>query len=424
MPKLMNLEGMCTMKFGTKTALISTIAILNGSAAMAGCGITAGKVAILGNDFPAIQAVTAGAEECAGDGVTVTANLTTEHENLQLPALKANPAQYTVKIVATSSVVPLLQDGLVRPLDELVEKYGQNLKPTQKIVIDGHVMAIAFMMNAQHLFYRSDLLEKAGVAPPKTYEDVMKASQAVRDAGIMQYPFALNTKAGWNLAEEFVNMYLGMGGTFFKPGTAEPQINGETGLKALETLKELVQYSDPDFLTFDSNATQSLWEGGNLAIATMWGSRASAVLDDQGATPEVIETTVLAGAPTVGGGEIPATTLWWDGFTIAKNISDADAEASFIAMMNGITPEIIAAHNDDAVWLGNGFNPGPAAGGVIASFDEGALAYPLEPFMGLLHTALGNNLSDFLQGSETAEQALADTEAAYTAAAREAGFLK
>ena len=38
---------------------------------------------------------------------------------------------------------------------------------------------------------------------------------------------------------------------------------------------------------------------------------------------------MLAAAPTVGGGTIPAATLWWDGFTIAKNISDEDAEASF-----------------------------------------------------------------------------------------------
>ncbi len=43
--------------------------------------------------------------------------------------------------------------------------------------------------------------------------------------------------------------------------------------------------------------------------------------------------------------------------------------------------------------------------------------------MGLLHTALGDNLAEFLQGQESAEQALADSVAAYDLAAREAGFL-
>jgi hypothetical protein len=45
------------------------------------------------------------------------------------------------------------------------------------------------------------------------------------------------------------------------------------------------------------------------------------------------------------------------------------------------------------------------------------------PYHGLLHTALGDNIADFLQGREDAATALADTEAAYTAAAREQGFL-
>jgi multiple sugar transport system substrate-binding protein len=405
------------------TAAASALAILSGTTAMAGCGIGAGNVSILGNDFPAIQAVVAGAAACAGNGVTVTSNLTAEHENLQMAALSANPAQYSVKVVATSSIVPLLQAGLIRPLDDLVAKHGQGLSPTQLIKIDGRVMAVAFMSNAQHLFYRTDILEQAGIAPPATYEEVLAAAKAIKDAGIMEHPFALNTGAGWNLAEEFVNMHLGMGGTFFKPGTAEPAINNETGVATLNMLKELVAYSNPDFLTFDSNATQALWESGNLALATMWGSRAGAILDGEGSTPEVVAATALAGAPTVGGGSIPATTLWWDGFTIAKNISDADAEASFVAMMNGLTAEVIAANNDAAVWLAPGFTPGPAAAGVVASAVGGAIPYPMEPFMGLMHTALGDNLSEFLQGSESAEQALADAEAAYTAAAKEQGFL-
>jgi multiple sugar transport system substrate-binding protein len=137
--------------------------------------------------------VVAGAAACAGDGVTVTSNLTTEHENLQMAALTANPAQYSVKIVATSSIVPLLQAGLIRPLDDLVAQHGQGLSPTQLIRIDGQIMAVAFMSNAQHLFYRTDILEQVGLEPPTSYEEVLAAAKAIREAGIMEHPFALNT---------------------------------------------------------------------------------------------------------------------------------------------------------------------------------------------------------------------------------------
>ena len=44
--------------------------------------------------------------------------------------------------------------------------------------------------------------------------------------------------------------------------------------------------------------------------------------------------------------------------------------------------------------------------------------------MNLIHTAIDQNIVEFMQGTERAEQALADAEAAYVTAAREAGFLQ
>ena len=407
-----------------KTTAATTAIVLMGSTAYADCGIASGNVNILGNEFGAIQALVAGAKECASGSVTVESNLTTEHRDIQVAALTANPAQYTSAIVANSSIVPLLNEGLIRPLDDLIAKHGASIKDTQKITIDGKVMAIAFMANAQHLYVRQDILDEAGVDLPTSYEEVIAAAQAIKDAGLMEHPFAMNSKTGWNLGEEFINMYTGTGGSFFEAGTAKPAINNENGVLALNTLKALADLSNPDFLTFDSNATGAIWEAGDLAIAQLWGSRASGILDDEGSTAEVTSNTVLAAAPTVGGGDTPASTLWWDGFTIAANISDEDAEATFIAMVNGIRPEVVSANNDEAVWLADGFTPGPAAKGVFSTASAGARPYPMIPFMGLLHTALGNELSDFLQGNESAEQALADVEAAYTAAAKEQGFLQ
>jgi hypothetical protein len=45
------------------------------------------------------------------------------------------------------------------------------------------------------------------------------------------------------------------------------------------------------------------------------------------------------------------------------------------------------------------------------------------PQQPLLHSALGAELSDFMQGKESAEQALDDITAAYNAAAKEKGLL-
>ena len=412
--------GIVRRAFLTGVALVA----LTAGAAAAGCGIEKGSVRILSNDFPALHAVVAEAEKCATDAVKITKNQTKDHESLQVAALKANPAEYTSAIIANSSILPLINDGLIRPLDDLVAKYGGDLQKTQLITIDGKVMAVAFMANAQHLYYREDILKKAGVEVPKTYEEMLAAAKVIKEKGLMDHPIGGTYKAGWNLAEEFVNMYIGMGGEFFEQGSAKATINNEKGVAALNMMKSLSESMNPDFLTFDSNALQAEFEAGKVAMANFWGSRAAAVTDKEGSTPEITGAIKFAAAPTVGGGSIPATTLWWDGFTVSKNISDEDAEATFRSLVHGASTEMANANADAAVWLIKGYTPGAAAAGVSATAAAGAKPYPMTPYMDMLHTALGAEIVDFMQGKEDAAKALADTEAAYTAAAKEKGFLK
>ncbi len=382
-----------------------------------------GRVNIVGNEFPAIQTVGAGAQECSGGSVTT--NLTADHQKINVAGMQGNPAEYTSAIIANSSIVALLNEDLLRPLDDLVAKHGQGLKKNQLITIDGKIMAVAFMANAQHLVYRSDVLEKAGVAPPKTYEEMLAAAKKIRDMGLMKNPVGGAYKAGWNLAQEFNNMFLGYGGEHFKSGSAEPNINNEAGVKALEMMKALSDYMNPDFLTHDSNATSAEFRAGNVALMNMWGSRAAVLPTVDGVPEEVKNGFAIAGPMTVGGGSIPASTLWWDGWTVAKNISDADAEATFVALKNGIRPANMKDSEiaSQAVWLIDGYQPTAKATGVFDAARMNTIPYPMLPYMGLMHTALGAELSDFMQGKESASQALTDVEAAYIAAAKEKGFL-
>ncbi|MEM9522555.1 MAG: extracellular solute-binding protein [Pseudomonadota bacterium] len=407
--------------FLKKTILAGVMSLLAGAAAAA-CEINA-RVSIIGNEFPAIQTVGAGAAECTG--AEVKKNLTADHKNIQVPGMQGNPAEYTSAIVANSTIVALMNEDLIRPLDDLVAKHGRGLRRNQLITIDGKIMAIAFMANAQHLMYRRDILTDLGIQHPKTYEEMLDAAETIRAKGIMQNPIGGAYAAGWNLAQEFNNMFIGYGGTHFKPGSAEPHVNSEAGMKALNTMKALTEYMNPDYLTHDSNATNAEYRAGNVALLNMWGSRAATQTTTDGITEEVKKGHAIAGPMTVGGGDTPVSTLWWDGWTVAKNISDEEAEATFIAMMNGIRPDLMedAEIASQAVWLIDGYEPTEAAVGVFAAAQSGTAPYPMVPYMGLMHTALGAEIADFLQGKETAQQALADVEAAYIAAAKEKGFL-
>jgi ABC-type glycerol-3-phosphate transport system substrate-binding protein len=407
--------------FLKQIALASGLALMAGSA-YADCQIS-GNVSIVGNEFPAIHTVAKGAASCTGG--EVKSNLTADHQKINVAGMQGNPAEYSSAIIANSSVVALMNEDVIRPLDDLIAEHGQDIPKKQLIAIGGKIMAVAFMANAQTLAYRKDVLAEIGVDVPTTYEDVLAAAEKIRAAGISEYPVGGAYKAGWNLAEEFVNMYIGHGGEFFKAGSAEVAINNEQGVAALNMMKALTEYMNPDFLTHDSNATGAEMEAGNVMIMNMWGSRVGNLMDSEGAEKQVYSNITVGGPLTVGGGSIPASTLWWDGWTVAKNLSDEDAVATFLAMKNGISPAIL---NDEtmsqAVWMIEGYTPAPVNDGVFAAIAAGTKSYPMLPYVGLLHTALGDNLSDFLLGKESAEQALADTEAAYTAAAKEKGFLR
>ena len=393
------------------------------SSVWAGCGISDGRVSIVGNEFPAIQAVGSAAAECAGGGVEVTKNLTADHQKINVQGMTGNPAEYTTAIIANSSIVALMVDDVIRPLDDLVAKHGQDILKHQLVTVDGNIMAVAFMANAQHLVFRADILAEAGLTPPTTYEEMLAAAEVIRSTGLMKNPVGGAYKAGWNLAEEFVNMYIGHGGEFFEPGSAKVSINNQAGVDALNMMKSLSDYMNPDFLTHDSNATSAEWKAGNVAIMNMWGSRVGPLKSDEVAA-EVASNTDIAGPMTVGGGSIPAATLWWDGWTVAKNISDEDAEATFLAMKHAVRPEML---NDEtsllAVWLIDGYEPTTASRGVVAAAQMGTKPYPMVSYQGLLHSALGAEIIDFMMGKEDAVTALADVEAAYTAAATEKGYL-
>jgi len=401
--------------------VFSILFFLVSSSAFA-CSISA-RVSIVGNEFPAIQTVGAGAKECKG--AKVTANLTADHQKINVAGMSSQPAEYTSAIVANTSIVALLNNDLIRPLDDLVKKHGKGLKKNQLITIDGKIMAVAFMANAQHLVYRKDILKKLNIDVPKTYEEMLAAAKKIRASGLVKNPVGGAYKAGWNLAQEFNNMFIGYGGSHFKGNSAEPNVNSDAGVKALKMMKSLSEYMNPDFLTHDSNATNAEFRAGNVAIMNMWGSRAATLVDADGVSMEVKNGMDIAGPMTVGGGKTPASTLFWDGWTVAKKISDEEAEATFIAMTNAIRPSII--DNEDirkqAVWLIEGYKPTDAARGVFAAAKMNTTPYPMLPYAGLMHSAIGKEISDFMQGKETADKTLSDIEDAYRASAKEKGFL-
>ena len=402
-----------------KLALAGVVSLLSTSAWSACAFENTTAIKTLSAGFEAWKAITDAMAECGN----VQAELDQEFRTKQPAAFEANPSLYHIGGVSNGTITPLLNAGTIRPLDDLVAKYGQNLKPNQLIKIDGKVMAIAMMVNTQHLMYREDILSELGIAVPTTWQEVYAASAKIKEAGVLDVPLGATMKSGWNLAQEFVNMYPGFGGQLFNDDNTGA-VNNDAGIKALETMKAALEFTDPEVLVSDSTYVQQQFQQGKIAMANLWSSRGGA-MDDE-AESQVVGKVKMAMAPIAMDGGAPATTLWWDGIVIAANISDEEADAAFRVAMEGIDEEMVKANNEAAIWLITGFEPGPLAKGAIetATHNPAPPAYPSTTRMGLMHTVLGNEIPAYLTGDRDAEATLTAIEEAYTTSAKEAGVLQ
>jgi len=400
--------------FLKKVLLAGAITLAASTGGFAACSFeNSTPIKSLSNSFEAWKIVTDSMAECGN----FSAELDNEFKDKQPEAFAANPSLYQIGGVSNSTLVPLLNAGDIRPLDDLVAKYGQDLSANQLIKVNGKVMAIAMMVNAQHLMYRSDVLADLGIDEPTTYDEVLAAAEKIKQAGVVDYPLGGTFKSGWNLAEEFVNMYLGEGQPFFGEGNT-PSINNASGVASLEMLKKLSAYMDPEYLVSDSTYVQQQFQQGKIAMANLWASRAAAMNDE--AESQVVGKITMSAAPQ--GSARPASSIWWDGIVIASNITDEEADAAFRVAMEGLDTESVQTNNDAAIWLIKGYEPGPLAAGAAATAGAGAAPYPASPQFGLMHTALGNGVADYLTGAKDAQTTLADIEAAYLTAAKEAGL--
>jgi len=407
--------------------LIGALIVASAQPADAACDISAsGEVNIISSQFPVLEVLSKTMLNCETNGLTITYDfLPRKHSEADeaLALAFSEGTVYDLIQVANGSITPPQAAGQLLPLNDLVAKYRDKYKIEDATLIKfgDDILAIAFQVNAQHLFYRKDLLAEHNIPVPTTYAEVLAAAEKLKSEKAIAYPLGGTFGKGWNLGLEFINLYLALGGVLFEPGTANAAFDSPTGVATLKLMRKLVAYMPPNALLADATMVMQQFQQGQIAMANLWASRA-AKMDDR-TESKVVGQIEFAAAPKALADGAPATTLWWDGYVLPKNM-DGDPGLAFQVMMEGLKEEVVVKHNDEALWLRSAYKPGPFAKGVIACVEAGAPSYPLQVQATLAHTALGNNLDGFLRGTDTAQQVLADAKAEYTRLAKEKGYIK
>lgn len=216
------------------------IAILAGLAvAVTACGGNASTTTQSSGEASPTQAA---AKTLEGVSLEVAAKWTGEEQKNFEQVLKAFSDKTGAKVTYASTgedtgayLGPRIQGGsppdvAILPQPGLVQQYADQdaLKPLTADVskeidanytpywkelgsADGQVYGV--LIKAAHkslVWYRSQAFEEAGVQPPTTWDELIKASQTIADSGTP--PFSFCGASGWTLTDLFENVYLSTAG--------------------------------------------------------------------------------------------------------------------------------------------------------------------------------------------------------------------
>lgn len=158
----------------------------------------------------------------------------------------------------------------LEPLNTLV---GQSLKDQfypvlfEKGVYEGNVLGLVWATSTKALFYRRDLFEKAGINPPKTWEEQLGAAVALNNPPHV-YGLGLPGKREYETDDNLYFYFWSAGGEFFD-ADGRCTLNSEAGVKALQFYVDLANkyhVTQPELTTWSRKETRRLFEQGRLAM--------------------------------------------------------------------------------------------------------------------------------------------------------------
>ncbi|WP_331281816.1 ABC transporter substrate-binding protein [Planktothrix serta] len=265
-----------------------------------------------------------------------------------------------------------------------------------------------FRTDVGMLYYRKDLLQKAGLKPPKTFEDLINISKTIQDQNLAKWGYVWQGKQYEGLAAMFTEILQGYGGFWVNPQTQAIGLDAPESIEAVKFLRQTIKeaISPPGVTTYGEEETRRLFESGNTLFLRNWPyvyalASNSSIAGNYALQPMVHLPGKQSGA-CLGG---------W-GFGISKSSKHQQEAWQVIEYFNqpaiqrqyfletGYVPSRKSLFTDDI--LVNQYNYLPA----LLQGAENAVLRPPIPQYAQASDILQRYLSAALTGSKTPEQAM------------------
>jgi multiple sugar transport system substrate-binding protein len=177
------------------------------------------------------------------------------------------------------------------------------------------------------LFYRKDILQKAGIKPPATLTAYLAAAKELNGNGIAGNTMIAKSGDVSMFLVDWYSRFAGMGGKLMSGSPQEknftPRLTSSAAVGALQHMVDCAKYSAPGLSSYDFTISTDSFSAGKTAMMMMWSTiggpvfnpKTSKVADTAGVTVTPGSTPALGGSIVRGG---------W-GMGIPKNAKNKDA---------------------------------------------------------------------------------------------------
>ncbi|MFD4561933.1 ABC transporter substrate-binding protein [Streptomyces sp. NPDC058469] len=237
--------------------------------------------------------------------------------------------------------------ALALPLSKyLPDTYWKTFSPglVDSVTYKGQVMAAPLFTDNAFLFYRKDLLKKAGLPVPTTWEQLRDEAKQLQEKGLVKYGFAAQLSAYEGLTCNWTEFLADAGGGSVNSDATKATIDSPAGVKALTYMRGLVTsgVAPKAVTTFQEQQSESLFSSGQVAFLRNW---TYAYADsDSAASSKVVGKVGIANLPTFAGQSGPgySVTGGWNMY-LNPHSKHVAASVAFVKWMTGVQAQTILA---------------------------------------------------------------------------------
>ena len=233
--------------------------------------------------------------------------------------------------------------GSIQPIDALAEKADKAdwLLPWGSTAFGGKKYALPYEYRFFALMYRKDVLAKAGVQVPTTWDEMCTAAGKANTAQVMGYAFGLSQGDSTNALLEWAeDMIIAAGGQLFDE-SGQAIFNNAAGLKFFQVIADLAgkcKATKPAVAEFTYNAIQEGLTAGTIAMAGL-GTHRYLTIRAAGAK----ENLEWAPPPSFEKGKRPPVhALGW-GLVMGRHAKNPEAAWKFMDFMTSPDTQVIVA---------------------------------------------------------------------------------